>query len=75
MIFKVKVTADKLHMRQGAGSTFDSISILNKGDLLDVISIDNSGTWLEVRQTAKGGTLGWCSAQSFQPQTESSSAW
>ncbi len=75
MIFKVKVTADKLHMRQGAGSTFDSISILNKGDLLDVISIDNSGTWLEVRQTAKGGKLGWCSAKYLQPQTENPSAW
>lgn len=75
MNFPVKVTADSLHMRQGAGSKFDSIEFLSKGDLLNVISIDNTGTWLHVKQTVKAGKEGWCSARYLLPQAKQQSPW
>lgn len=75
MNFPVKVTADSLHMRQGAGSKFDSIEFLSKGDLLNVISIDNTGTWLHVKQIGKAGKQGWCSARYLLPQAKQQSPW
>lgn len=75
MNFSVKVTADTLHMRQGAGSKFDSIGFLSKGDLLNVISIDNTGTWLQVKQAGRAGKQGWCNARYLLPQTQQQSPW
>jgi uncharacterized protein (TIGR02594 family) len=75
MNFTVKVTADTLHIRQGAGSKFDSIGFLSKGDSLNVLGIDNTGTWLQVKQTGRAGKQGWCSARYLLPQAIQPSPW
>ncbi len=76
MTFTVKVTADILHLRQGAGRTFDSLTTLTKGDTLSVLGIDNTGTWLHIKQTGKAGKQeGWCSARYLLPQAAQPSPW
>jgi uncharacterized protein (TIGR02594 family) len=75
MIFTVKVTADILHMRQGAGTKFDSIGFVTKNTLLNVLGIDNTGTWLHVKQTSRTGLQGLCSARYLLPQAAQPSPW
>ena len=69
MTLSVTVTADKLHMRQGAGRTFDSHLLVDKGELLAVLAIDATGTWLQVNQGGTAGKQGWCSARFLSPKT------
>lgn len=45
MTFYVTVTADKLHIRQGAGRTFDSLGSLTKDESASVRGIDFTGAW------------------------------
>jgi hypothetical protein len=66
MIFTV--TADMLHLRRGAGRTFDTIGFVIKGDALTALNIDSTGTWLEVKQAGKAGKQGWCCARYLLPQ-------
>lgn len=75
MTLSVTVTADKLHMRQGAGRTFDSHTLVAKGELLSVLGIDATGTWLQVKQAGKAGKQGWCSARFLLPQTTMPAPW
>jgi uncharacterized protein (TIGR02594 family) len=75
MTFTVKVTADTLHLRQGAGSMFDSLGFVAKGDTLSVLGIDTTGTWLQVKQTGRSGKQGWCSARYLLPQATQPSPW
>jgi uncharacterized protein (TIGR02594 family) len=75
MTFTVKVTADKLHIRQGAGRTFDSLITVANGDTLSVLGIDPTGTWLQVKQAGRAGKEGWCSARYLLPQGSQTSPW
>ena len=76
MTFTVKVTADKLHIRQGAGRTFDPLGSLALNDSATVQGIDPTGTWLHVKQTGKAGKQeGWCSARYLLPQATQPSPW
>ncbi len=75
MTFNAIVTADTLHIRQGAGRTFDSLGFLSKDEIVSVLGIDTTGTWLQVKQAGKAGKQGWCSARYVQPQTKQDSPW
>lgn len=78
MTFTVKVTADQLHIRQGAGRTFDSLGFLALDESVSVLDIDPTGTWLQVKQAAKAGKAskqGWCSARFLLPQATNPSPW
>jgi uncharacterized protein (TIGR02594 family) len=75
MTFTAQVTADTLHLRQGAGRTFDSQGFLAKGETLSVLGIDATGTWLQVKQAGKAGKQGWCSARYLLPQAAQPSPW
>lgn len=63
-MFQVTVTPDMLHLRQGAGTKFDSLGFVKKGKELQALSIDSTGTWLQVQD---GGKAGWCSARYLLP--------
>lgn len=75
MRFTVTVTADTLHLRQGAGRTFDSLGFVSKGDTLAVLDIDSTGTWLQVKQAGKTGKQGWCSARYLLPEVTLPAPW
>lgn len=75
MPFTVTVIADTLHMRQGAGQTFDSLGFVKRDDKLSVQDIDATGTWLLVTQTGEPGKQGWCSARYLLPQTTRPAPW
>jgi uncharacterized protein (TIGR02594 family) len=74
-MFTVKVTAHKLHLRQGAGSKFDSITLLSQNTALTVQDVDNSGTWLEVKTNGANPKQGWCSAKYLLPDTTRNAPW
>ena len=75
MTLYVTVTTDKLHMRQGAGRTFDSHTLVAKGELLSVSGTDATGTWLQVKQAGKAGKKGWCSARFLSPKPAGQAPW
>ena len=75
MSFAVTVITDSLHMRKGAGQTFDSLGFVSKGAELDALCIDSTGTWLQVKQTGQGGLIGWCSARYLLPKTVLAAPW
>lgn len=66
-MFTVTVTPDQLHMRQGAGTGFDSIGFVKQGNTLTAVDIDSTGTWLHVKEDGAKGKTGWCSARYLLP--------
>lgn len=75
MTFTTTVTADALHLRQGAGRTFDSLTLLTKDEALSVLGIDSTGTWPQVKQVGRAGKQGWCSARYLLPKTAQPAPW
>lgn len=67
-MFTVTVTPDQLHMRQGAGTGFDSIGFAKHGDTLTAVDIDSTGTWLQVKEGGAKGKTGWCSGRYLLPE-------
>lgn len=74
-MFKVTTTPHQLHMRQGAGTKFDSIDLFKKGTVFTALTIDSSGTWIQVKEIGKDGKSGWCSARYLLPVSNSDSPW
>ena len=66
-MFQVITIPDSLHMRQGAGTGFDSIGFIKQATVLTALAVDSSGTWLQVKEDGKGGKTGWCSARYVVP--------
>ena len=66
-MFQVTPTPDTLHLRQGAGTAFDSVGFVKKDAALTALAIDSSGTWLQVKEAGKNGKTGWCSARYLLP--------
>lgn len=75
MIFATQVTADSLHLRKGAGRSFDSNGFVSKNDTLQVLGIDATGTWLHVKLAGKAGKDGWCYAKYLLPEVTTPSPW
>ena len=71
-MFTVTVTPDQLHMRQGAGTGFDSIGFVKQGNTLIALAIDSTGTWLQVKEGGAKGKTGWCSARYLLPDAPKS---
>lgn len=71
-MFTVTVTPDQLHMRQGAGTGFDSIGFVKQGNALTAVDIDSTGTWLQVKEGGAKGKTGWCSARYLLPDAPKS---
>ncbi len=68
MLFKATVTASSLHVRQGPGSSYDSLGFVHMNDVLAVHDLDGSGTWVRVETTVTGE--GWCSAKYLRPSAD-----
>ena len=66
-MFTVTTTPERLHLRAGPGTHFDSLGLLAQGHALNVSAIDSSGTWLQVRSDPADGQAGWCSARYLLP--------
>jgi uncharacterized protein (TIGR02594 family) len=74
-MFTVKVTAHQLHLRKGAGTKFDSITLLNQNEVLQVQDVDATGTWLAVQTSDANHKKGWCSGKYLLPETVRKAPW
>jgi uncharacterized protein (TIGR02594 family) len=74
-LFQATIIPERLHLRQDAGRSFDSIALLSKNETLEVLSINASGTWLQVKQAGANGKTGWCSARYLLPSGAKAAPW
>lgn len=56
--FKVKINTDSLRVRKGAGTTYDIVGFVNKGETYAIVDISSGGNWYKL----KNGK-GWIAAQ------------
>lgn len=71
---KVKVTADRLHVRAGEGVAFDSIGFVSADEELFVNEIGD-GVWLHVTVLKKNGISGWVCGKYVVPVVDQVPPW
>ncbi|HAV78466.1 MAG TPA: hypothetical protein DCX53_14045, partial [Anaerolineae bacterium] len=48
---KYKVTASRLHVREGAGTSFKSLGYIDRNDIVDEIEANADKTWVKIRRS------------------------
>jgi uncharacterized protein YraI len=55
------VTANRLNVREGPGTNFNVVGVLEFNQVVTAIDVNSDATWRQIR--ADNGLTGWCSAQ------------
>ena len=63
----VAVSASSANLRNGPGTSYETVGVLNEGDIVEVIAQTNDKTWYNVK--LEDGTLCWMSASVSTPLT------
>lgn len=58
---KYRVTATRLHVREGPGTEFRSLGFIEINEVVTVIGVNADGTWRQIRRS--DGLTGWSSAR------------
>jgi GH25 family lysozyme M1 (1,4-beta-N-acetylmuramidase)/uncharacterized protein YraI len=58
---KYRVTATRLHVREGPGTEFRSLGFIELNEIVTAIEVNEDGTWRQVRRS--DGLTGWSSAR------------
>jgi uncharacterized protein YraI len=61
---RYRVTAARLHVREGPGTQFRSLGLLEFNEVVIAIGVNSDGTWRQIRRS--DGLTGWSSAQFLQ---------
>ncbi|HEX5838621.1 MAG TPA: SH3 domain-containing protein, partial [Anaerolineales bacterium] len=62
---KFRVTATRLHVREGAGTQFRSLGYIELNEIVDGLSANADQTWRQIRRS--DGLTGWSSARYLVP--------
>ena len=62
---RYRVTASRLHVREGPGTEFASLGFLEFNEVVTAISVNPDGTWRQIRRS--DGLTGWASARYLVP--------
>ena len=62
---KYKVTASRLHVREGPGTTYKSLGYIQLNEVVVAIGVNTDGTWRKIRRS--DGLIGWSSARYMTP--------
>lgn len=57
-----RVTATSLNVREGPGTSFNSIGHLKRDEVVEKLNVNADGSWIQIRQNG-GGLAGWSSAR------------
>jgi hypothetical protein len=57
---RVAAGGDRLNLRQGPGTVYDVVALLNDGDTVTILGQDPTGAWVRV---SSQGTTGWAAAE------------
>jgi uncharacterized protein YgiM (DUF1202 family) len=58
---KYRVTAGRLHVREGPGTNFRSLGFIEVNEVVTSIEVNEDGTWRQIRRS--DGLTGWSSAR------------
>jgi GH25 family lysozyme M1 (1,4-beta-N-acetylmuramidase)/uncharacterized protein YraI len=58
---RYKVTADRLHIREGAAARFKSLGVITKNEIVDEIGVNADRSWIKIRRA--DGLIGWSSSR------------
>ncbi|RME87363.1 MAG: SH3 domain-containing protein [Anaerolineae bacterium] len=64
------LVTEKINVRSGPGTDFDSLGILNPNDVVTLVGRNASGTWLQIVYAAGPEGKGWIAAGYVQVQEE-----
>ena len=62
-----KVTASRLHVREGPSTSYKSLGYVNFNEIVDEIEINADKSWIKIRRI--DGLIGWSSASYLEPVT------
>lgn len=62
---RYRVTATRLHVREGPGTNFPSLGYLEFHEVVTSIGVNEDGTWRQIRRS--DGLTGWASARYLVP--------
>lgn len=62
-----KVTASRLHVREGPSTSYKSLGYANFNEIVDEIETNADKSWIRIRRT--DGLIGWSSASYLEPVT------
>lgn len=62
---RYRVTATRLHVREGPGTNFRSFGYVNRDEIVHVIGSNAAGSWKNIRRS--DGLVGWSSARYLTP--------
>jgi len=60
---RYRVTARKLHLREGPGTKFPSLGYIAANEIVTGIGVNEDGTWRQIRRS--DGSTGWSAARYF----------
>jgi len=60
---RYRVTARKLHLREGPGTKFPSLGYITANEIVTNIGVNEDGTWRQIRRS--DGSTGWSAARYF----------
>ena len=58
---KYRVTASRLHVREGSGTNFKSLGFVEFNEVVTAVAVNPDGTWRQIRRS--DGLTGWSSAR------------
>ncbi|HAV78467.1 MAG TPA: hypothetical protein DCX53_14050 [Anaerolineae bacterium] len=58
---KYRITATRLHVREGPATSYRSLGYVKQKDIVDVLSANADASWRMIRRD--DGLVGWCSAR------------
>ncbi|HXF84414.1 MAG TPA: SH3 domain-containing protein [Anaerolineales bacterium] len=64
---KYKVTAARLHVREGPGTNFRSLGYIQQNEIVEALETNADRTWIRIRRS--DGLIGWASARYLTPFT------
>ena len=64
---KFRVTATRLHVREGPGTQYRSLGYIEFNEIVTQISVNADQTWRQIQRT--DGLIGWSSARYLAPYT------
>jgi len=60
------LATQKINVRSGPGTTFDSVGVLNPNDVVFITGKDPSGAWIQVKFASAANGIGWASSEFLQ---------
>jgi len=62
---KYRITASRLHMREGPATSYRSLGYVNQNEIVDALSANTDASWRMIRRS--DGLVGWSSARYMVP--------